>query len=238
MIEVSKVEYTNGETQFQGVVAWDNSTNQKRPVILIAHAFGGQSKFDEDKAIALAKRGYIGFAIDVYGKGVRGSTPEESRELMGVLNNDRALLLKRMQISLVKAKTFEFADVGKIGAIGFCFGGKCVLDLARSGAAVKGIVSFHGVYDKPCIQHKNDIGASVLVLHGWEDPLAPVEAVLELAKELTERKADWTITAYGHTGHSFTNPKAQSRDTGMFFQEKSNIRAWQSMLKFFEEIFN
>ncbi len=238
MIEVEKVNYSDNETHFQGVVAWDNSINEKRPVILIAHAFGGQSKFDEDKAVALAKQGYIGFAIDVYGKGKRGSTPEESRELMGVLNNDRVLLLKRMQLSLEKAKTFEFADINKIGAIGFCFGGKCVLDLARSGVAVNGVVSFHGVYDKPNIQHEKDIEASVLVLHGWEDPLAPTEAVLELANELTERKADWTITAYGHTGHSFTNPKAQSRDTGMFFQKKSNLRAWQSMLNFFEEIFN
>lgn len=179
----------------------------------------------------------MGFAIDIYGKGRRANNPEEGSVLMGELNNNRALLLQTMQLAITCAKDFEWADSNKIGAIGFCFGGKCVLDLARSGENFNGAVTFHGVYDQPDIKHTQTIKPSILILHGWDDPLALPQDTIALAKELTDRKADWEINAYGNTGHAFTNPNAQSVENGMFFNKKSDEKAWKRMVSFFQDIF-
>ena len=238
MITTKKITYSNTKETFQGVLAWNASIPTKRPMVLVAHAFLGQSQFEEAQAIALAKLGYVGFAIDMYGEGKRATTVEESRALMNELNTNRPLLLERIALALQTAKAFEFADPNNIAAIGFCFGGKCVLDLARSGASLKGIASFHGVYDPPHLTDHTPIKASVLILHGWDDPLATPEQTVALAKELTARKADWTISTYGNTGHAFTNPKANSPETGKFFHKKAADRSWKSLTNFLEELFD
>jgi len=237
MIKTQTINYSNSESTFQGFLAWDNSFQNKRPMVLVSHAYLGQSLFEEEKAIALAKMGYVGFAIDMYGKGRRANTPEEGRVLMGELNENRSLLLERIQLALQTAKEFEFTDVNTIAAIGFCFGGKCVLDLARSGENVKGIATFHGVYDKPDLSHEGDIKASVLIFHGWDDPLATPPQTVALAEELTERNTDWNISAFGHTGHAFTNPNANSSEIGMNYNEKTTNRSWQHLTNFLKEIF-
>lgn len=238
MIEVKKHEYSNAEGTFEGVLAWDSEIQGKRPVVLVVHNYTGLFEFDENKAMELAKLGYLGFAIDMYGKGRRGSTPDEAQALMDELNVDRGLLLERIELALKTAKDLELADETNVGGIGFCFGGKCLLDLARSGADINGIVTFHGVYDKPGIDHNKTIVPSILICHGWEDPLATPHQTVELANELTELKADWTINAYGHAAHAFTNPRANLPAEGKFFHEKSNIRSWKSMINFFEEVFD
>lgn len=236
-METKEIVYSNAENTFQGFIAWDDSVQTKRPIVLVSHAYLGQSKFDEKKAIALAKMGYVGFAIDMYGKGKRANTPEEGRILMGELNENRSLLLERIQLAVKTAKEFEFTDHSKVAAVGFCFGGKCVLDLARSGEDLKGIATFHGVYDKPDLDYDAPINASVLIFHGWDDPLATPQQTIALAEELTERNADWNINAFGHTGHAFTNPNANSPETGMNYNERTTDRSWQSLTNFLEEIF-
>ncbi len=237
MIATEDITYSDGSDAFQGVIAWDDEIQTTRPVVLVVHTFRGQSQFETNKARELAKLGYIGFAIDVYGEGKRAGSPEEAQQLMDELNNNRSLLLKRMQLSLQTAKDLKFADEHRVAAVGYCFGGKCVLDLARSGAEIQGAVTFHGVYDKPDLDHKQTIKPSVLILHGWDDPLGLPHQVLELAAELTSLQADWMINSYGHTGHAFTNPNAQSPEDGMFYQKRTNDRAWESMCRFLSEIF-
>ncbi len=228
--------YSDGPMTFQGFIAWKDDLPQRKPLILIAHAFRGQGAFDEEKALVLAELGYVGFAIDMYGQGRRAKDADEAGRLMNELTSDRPLLLKRILLALKTGRELPQADPERVGAIGFCFGGKCVLDLARSGATLRGVVSFHGLYDPPGIHHPGPIRASVLVLHGWEDPLAPPQAVLDLSEELTARQAEWTIHMYGHTGHAFTNPQAQNRESGLFYQEKSSQRAWLAMQNFFAEV--
>jgi len=237
MIHSRRFEYSDGENTFEGVVAYDDVTREDRPLVLVTPSYKGQSTFEEEKAIKLAEMGYIGFAIDTYGKGIRGETPEESKALMNVLNNDRALLLKRMKLSLETAKSFPMVDTNRIGAIGFCFGGKSVLDLARSGEALAGIVSFHGVLDQPDINHDVEIQSKILVLHGWDDPLATPEQTVALTQELTRKKAVWELVGYGDTGHAFTNPHANDPAGGMCYNPLVDDRSWDRMARFFEEVF-
>lgn len=240
MIKTHKLSYFDPETgdEFEGVICSDTSIQGKKPGVLIAHAFGGQGEFDVNKAQELAKLGYVGFAIDMYGKGKRASNPQEAGTLMKVLNDDRSLLLRRILLALVILKEQEEVDTDKIGAIGFCFGGKCVLDLARSGVDIRGVVTFHGVPDKPKDKVDKPILASILLLHGWDDPLATPDKMIALTQELTNCNADWQLHAFGHTGHAFTNPKANSPQTGSFYMESSDKRSWQAMVNFFEEVFS
>ncbi len=204
---------------------------------MVVHAFGGQSQFETDKAAALAELGYVGFAADLYGQGRRASSPEEAKRLMAELDRDRSRLQHRVNLSLDQLKELPQVDRRMTAAIGFCFGGKCVLDLARSGADTRGVVSFHGLYDAPTEPRTEPVKAAIMALHGWGDPLSPPESVLELSRELTERGADWQLHAYGHTGHSFTNPKARAPEQGLAYQASSDARAWRAMRDFLQEIF-
>ncbi|EDX84595.1 dienelactone hydrolase family [Synechococcus sp. PCC 7335] len=220
---------------FEGTVSWDDTHSEPRPGVMITSTFMGQSDFETQKAELLAELGYVGFAIDVYGQGKRATSPEEAGSLMAVLNGDRALLASRMALALKTIRALPQVDESQIAAIGFCFGGKCVLDLARSGADVKGVVSFHGIYDPPPVAQAKNISAAVLVLHGWEDPLSPPEQTVALADELTQKEADWQIHMYGHTAHAFTNPKAQAKAEGMFFVPSAAERGWKVMQDFLSE---
>lgn len=238
MIKTETLIYTdNSGAEFEGTISWDDSHQLKKPGVLVAHTFRGQVEFETNKAIELAKSGYVGFAIDLYGKGRRANVKEEADALMKELNDDRPLLLERILLALTTLQKHPMVDETKVGAIGFCFGGKAVLDLARSGTDIQGVASFHGVYDPPNIPRNHSIKASVLVLHGWEDPLATPEQTVALANELTQGQADWQILAFGHTGHAFTNPQANFRDQGMFYQANADRRSWQTMLRFLEEKF-
>jgi dienelactone hydrolase len=204
MIRTETIIYEGPDGLYEGYVSWDETLGmQTRPGVLISHAYFGVSQFEIDKSIALAHMGYVGVAIDMYGKGKRAKTAEEANALMSEVNNNRPLLSDRINRALDVMKASDIVDPQRVGAIGFCFGGKCVLDLARSGADVKGVVSFHGILDTPPSIEAKKIKASILVCHGWNDPLATPAQVTEFAKEMNNRKADWQLHAYGHTGHSF-----------------------------------
>ena len=237
MIVSKTLIYHDAHQSYEGVIAFDEDIHQQRPAVLVAHTWMGITQFEIDKAIALARLGYVGFAIDMYGQGRRPGNAAQAGEMMHELTDNRALLKERINLALNVMKSEEMVDESKTGAIGFCFGGKCVLDLARSNADIKAVVSFHGILDSPIIPNPDTIDCGVLVLHGWDDPLATLTQLENFAREMTKRKADWNIHAYGHTGHAFTNPNANRPGEGMFFQEKTNNRAWQSMELFFEEHF-
>jgi len=236
-IEVTPVEYRHEDALLEGVAAFDAASEKPRPVVLVAHAWGGRDEFAIQKARALAQLGYVGFAIDLYGKGILGTSKEENRSLMQPFLEDRLLLQARMDASVAAASKLPQSDATQVSAIGFCFGGLCVLDLARSGADVKAVVSFHGLFSPPENLATKKIKARVLVLHGYEDPMATPDAMVGLADELTNLQADWQIHAYGNTMHSFTNPAANEPDFGTVYHPLSDNRAWRSMTDFLQDSF-
>jgi dienelactone hydrolase len=237
VIVTEQLVYEDVDGSFEGTVSWDTAQTGPRPGVMIAPTFKGQSGFETQKAELLAALGYVGFAIDIYGQGKRATTPAEASALMAVLNNDRALLLRHMQLATRAIRQLPQVDETKVAAIGFCFGGKCVLDLARSGADIRAVVSFHGIYDPPPLVGAETIPAAVLLLHGWEDPLAPREQTVALADELTRHGADWQIHMFGHTVHAFTNPQAQDKGSGMFFNPLSAERGWEMVQGFLRSQF-
>ena len=236
-IQVLEVEYKDGDSVFEAHVAWDAAISGPRPGVLVSHAWGGRSEFEDRKAEQLAELGYVGFALDMYGKGLRGSNPEENTALMQPLLDDRALLQSRMQLALEQLRAQKDVDNGRTAAIGFCFGGLCVLDLARTGSNVSGVASFHGLLNSPGNTEGKQMTAKALVLHGWQDPLATPDQVLSFAKEMESLGADWQLHAYGNAQHSFTNPNANDPESGLVYDAAAERRSWDSMRLFLDEIF-
>lgn len=237
-IATRPVEYEDGGQRFEAFVAWDSGAGERRPGVLIAHAWRGCGEQERAKAEQLAELGYVGFALDLYGKGNRGGSVGENRKLMQPFMDDRTLLQRRMQLALRVIREQTEVDGPRVAAIGFCFGGLCVLDLARTGADISGVVSFHGLFRPPGNTAGNRIRAKVLVLHGWDDPMAPPDALLELGHELTAMQADWQIHAYGNAMHAFTNPGANDPEFGTVYHADADRRSWQAMQAFLAELFS
>ncbi|BBL58546.1 dienelactone hydrolase family protein [Methylomonas koyamae] len=231
------VGYLDGDVALEGFFAYDDAIDGPRPVVLIHHAWGGRDGFVAEKAKLLAELGYLGFAADTYGRGVLGKSPEENAGLMQPFMADRAKLQKRLHAALAATKLLPWADNGKIAAIGFCFGGLCALDLARSGADIRGVVSFHGLLVPPDNIPEPRLKAKVLVLHGHDDPMAPPAQVQALQAELSRAGADWQVHSYGNTMHAFTNPVANNPSFGTVYQALADRRSWQAMQNFLAEIF-
>jgi dienelactone hydrolase len=173
----------------------------------------------------------------MYGAGKLGKTDEECGALMRPFVEDRALLQKRIGAALANVRLLPWVDDTKIAAMGFCFGGLCVLDLARTGANVKGVVSFHGLLHAPANLPDLKITAKVLALHGHDDPLVPPAQVADFQSEMTKAGADWQLHTYGNTVHAFTNPLASDFAAGYQFSPNANRRAWQATEDFLAEIF-
>lgn len=223
---------------FEGVIAYDDEVETPRPGVLVVPNVLGQKEADNAKAEDLAKLGYVGFACDVFGQGRRARRGPEMGRYMNECLADRAQLRDRLAASLAVLKGFGHADAARCAAIGFCFGGLGVLDMARSGLDVLGVVSFHGVYHRPDYASVTPIKPRVLVCHGWDDPLATPDAVVGLAAELTEGGADWQLHAYGHTGHGFTDVSARNLGIpGVGYQEASDRRSGKAMRDFLAELF-
>ena len=223
---------------FEGVIAYDDEVETPRPGVLVLPNVLGQKEADNVKAEDLAKLGYVGFACDVFGQGKRAQRGPDMGVYMNECLADRAQLRDRLAASLRVLKGFGHVDAARTAAIGFCFGGLCVLDMARSGQDVLGVVSFHGVFNRPDYANVTPIAPKVLVCHGWEDPLAKPDAVVALAAELTEGGADWQLHGYGHTGHGFTDKSARDLGIpGVGYNEAADRRSWKAMQDFLTELF-
>ncbi len=236
-IQTRLVDYESGGHTFEGMLAWDDAISASRPGILVAHTIAGRSAHEEGRAKRLAEMGYVGFAMDVYGKGTQTTDVDRNRAMMDALRDDRPELQARLLAGLHCLREQPEVNEASTAAIGFCFGGLSVLDIARTGADVAGVVSLHGIFVPPGNTGDNTIKAKVLALHGWEDPLATPEEVIGLANELTSMGADWQIHAYGNTTHAFTNPVADDWEDGKQYNADADRRSWEATENFLAELF-
>ena len=220
------------------MLARDDAIDSARPGVLIAHTIRGRTPFEERKALDLAELGYPAFALDVYGKSALGGDDASNRMHMEALKADRLTLQQRMLLSLQVMINQPQVDGSRVAALGFCFGGLCVLDLARTGEDLAGVISFHGLFEAPGNTAGNTIKARVLALHGWDDPLAPPDRVSALADEMTAMGADWQLHAYGNTMHAFTNPAANDSERGTVFNATADRRSWIALQNFLHELFD
>ena len=237
-MQTKTIDYQDGDTQLEGYVAFDETISGPRPAVLIAHDWTGRRDFATGKAQEIAGLGYVGFALDMYGKGVFGADGdvEGNSALMNPLAGDRAALRARMNAALGAVRGLAEVDASKVGAMGYCFGGMCVLELARAGADVGGVISIHGIFSPGEVPNET-ISAKVLCLHGQDDPMVPPEQVLAFENEMSTAGADWQVHAYGGTMHAFTNPGANDPGFGTVYNPDADRRATQSIQNFFDEIF-
>ncbi len=231
------IEYRHDDVLLEGFLAAPDDSGTPLPGIVVCHAWGGRDEFVMDRARALADMGYSAMAIDVYGKDVIGGSNEENAALMQPLVDDRGLLRDRLLAGVDALRRQDCCDESLMAAIGYCFGGLCVLDLARCGAALRGVVSFHGLLIPPGIE-PGRVQARVLALHGWSDPMAPPEQVVAFGEEMDNLGADWQLHAYGRVKHAFTNPLANDDAFGTVYNASAARRSWEAMCCFFEEIFD
>ncbi len=229
------LEYQHQGITFEAYIAYDDLVHEKRPMVLVFHDWSGRNEFACKKAENLAQLGYIGVALDLYGKGRLGQTNEEKSALMQPLMEDRGLLLERMLIGLNTVKLHKLVDSHRIGAVGFCFGGLCALDLARGGAQLAGVVSFHGLLMPPAGMPSKKMAGKILALTGHDDPMVPPEQVLAFETEMTKAQVDWQVHVYGGTMHAFMNPQAHDPAFGTVYSEHVAKRAWSLMQTFFDE---
>ena len=236
MLKTQTIDYQENTTALEGYYAYDEKIPGKRPAVIVCHDWSGKNDFSCNKAQKLAELGYVGFALDMYGKGLSGKTKTEKSALIKPLMDDRKLLQKRVLAALDTVRKLDEVDPTRIAIIGFCFGGLCALDLARSGADIKGAVSFHGLFYSPDFSSK-PIKAKILALHGHDDPMATPAQALAFMKEMTDAKANWELDMYGNTMHGFTNPEANDPAFGTVYSKEADARAWARMVAFFAEIF-
>ncbi len=235
-IKTKPVEYMDGKQKCIGYLAWDESFADPKPCVLVAPAWGGLDEFAQDQAIQMAAMGYVGFALDIYGDGALPATDEEKQALMMPLKEDRKALLKRIKAGLKAASDLPEVDSDYMAMMGFCFGGLCTLDLARSGADLKAAISFHGLLDAPNLPAKK-IKAKVIVAHGWDDPMVPPAQLVELCHELTKADCEWQLLAYGQTTHAFMVPDADSENGALRYNPDSERRAWSATLDLLDTVF-
>jgi dienelactone hydrolase len=231
------VEYQQGETICEGFAAWDDAQTGPRPGVLVVHEWYGLGDNVRTRCQMLAELGYVAFGADIYGKGVRPSNNDDAGKEAGKYRADRPLLRARAQAALDTLLGLPNVDKSRIAAIGYCFGGMTVLEMARAGTDIAGVVSFHGSYPTDMPAQPGGVKAKILVCNGAADPHNPPDAVAGLQKEMDDAGVDWQFINYGHAMHSFTNPQANAPQFGLQYNAEADHRSWEAMKQFFAEIF-
>ena len=232
------VDYHQGGATLSGYLAYDDSFPGLRPAVLVYHHWMGIDQYIKDRTDQLARMGYVAFAADVYGKGIRPANATEAGALATTYRNDRQLMRKRAQAALDTLRLIPRVDIKRIAAIGYCFGGGVALELARSGADIAGVASFHGTLDTPHPEDAKNIKAKILVMQGTDDPVAPPKQIGALEDEMRNGGVDYQINLYGGAVHSFTMPMAgNDPKPGNAYNPEADRRSWQAMKDFFAELF-
>lgn len=236
-MRAESLEYKDGDVTLKGFVALDDQSNHKRPGILVMPEAFGLGKQAKDRALRLASLGYAALAGDPYGNGLEVSDLQEAIKHAGAIREDNTKFRQRIRAGLDALMALPQVDTDRLVVMGYCMGGSCSLEMARDGAPLKGVVSFHGALETESPAEPGKVQAKVLVCHGADDPFVPVEHVTAFEEEMTKAGVDWQVISYGGTVHSFTNPEADGSIEGICYNKQADERSWQAMQAFFDEIF-
>jgi dienelactone hydrolase len=237
-VKTQSIEYRHGDAVLVGYLAYDDSMAGRRPGVLVVHEWWGLNDYAKGRAEQLARLGYVAFALDMYGKGMSTTDPKVAGQLSGVFRNDRALGRARAAAGLAVLKGRPEVDPARIAAMGYCFGGTVVLEMARGGADLRGVVSFHGGLATPNPADAKNIRGKVLVLHGADDPFESPAEIAAFQDEMRRAHVDWQMNYYGGAVHSFTNPASSTFGIkGVGYNAEADRRSWLAMRNFFDEIF-
>jgi dienelactone hydrolase len=236
-VQTKTIEYKQGDTTLEGVLVWDDAVTGPRPGVLVVHQWLGLTNYEKHRAEMLAQLGYVAFCADIYGQGVRPKNAQDAGAEATKYKTDRALLRARVNAGLEQLKKSELVDPKRIAAIGYCFGGTTVIELARSGAELNGVVSFHGGLDSPTPADGKNIKCPILVCHGADDPFEKPEDLAAFESEMRDAKVDWRLIKYGGAVHSFTQADPGFSNPGARYNERADRRSWQDMEMFLAEIF-
>jgi dienelactone hydrolase len=238
-MKTETIEYKDGDVTLRGYLAYDETKSGKRPGILVMPEALGLGSHAKQRAERLAQLGYVAFAGDPYGNGLELATVEEAIKLATELFSDTAKARKRVRVALDKLASLPQVDASRLAEIGFCMGGTFGLELARDGAPLKGVVTFHSGLQTQRPAEPGKVTAKILVNTGADDPMVPSEAVKAFTDEMTKAGANWEVISYSGTKHSFTNPEAASAGmpAALAYNKQTDQRSWKAMVNFFEEIF-
>jgi dienelactone hydrolase len=237
-VKTEAIEYKHDDKVLEGYLAYDDAVKDKRPGVLIVHEWTGHNPYVRKRARQLAELGYVAFALDMYGKGILAKSPQEAAKMAAPFKKDRKLMRARATAGLEVLRKQPQVDLARLTAIGYCFGGTTVLELARDGADLAGVVTFHGDLSSPHPEDAKNIKGRVLVLHGADDPFVPAEQVAGFEEEMRKAGVDWQLVKYGDAVHSFTNPGAGTdKKRGAAYNAKADRRSWAAMRTFFSEVF-
>jgi len=238
-IQTKTIEYEQGGVTLEGVLVYEDTVSALRPGVVVVHQWMGLGEYEIERARMLVELGYVAFCADIYGKGVRPASAAEAGEQATLYRSDRALMRARAQAGLDVLKSQVFVDAGRTAAIGYCFGGGVVLELARSGAELDAVVSFHGNLDTPDSADASNIQCRVLVCHGAADPHVPMEQVIAFHDEMEAAGVDYELDMYGGAVHAFTHWNLEGADpaTGAAYNEAADKSSWAAMQRLFGECF-
>ncbi|HVS38642.1 MAG TPA: dienelactone hydrolase family protein [Gemmataceae bacterium] len=237
-VKTEMIDYKHGDVRLEGYLAYDDAVAGKRPGILVCHEWWGHNDYARKRAEQLAALGYVAFALDMYGEGVLAKDAKEAGEKAAVFKKDVSLMRARAMAGLDILRRQPQVDAENLAAIGYCFGGTTALELARAGADLKGVVSFHGGLDTPDRSDAKRIRGKILVLTGADDPVVPKEQVAAFEEEMKNAKIDYRIVSYPGAVHGFTNPaNGDDPKKGVAYNKDADEKSWEEMKAFFGKVF-
>jgi dienelactone hydrolase len=235
------IDYSSGGTQMKGYIVYDDSFRGKRPAVLVVHEWWGHNEYARDRARQLAQLGYVAMAVDMYGDGRQASHPEDAQKFSSEIANNIDLGKQRFMAAMGQLQGHKLVKANKIAAIGYCFGGAVVLQMARSGVDLSGVVSFHGSLGTKNPAQAGTVKARVLVAHGGEDPFVSGETILAFIDEMNKAKANYQMNIYSGAKHSFTNPGAseygQRFNLPLEYNQQADKDSWRDMQIFLKDVF-
>jgi dienelactone hydrolase len=236
------VEYKAGDTVLRGYLVYDDAVTGKRPGVLVVHEWWGHNKHARNSARKLAEAGYVALALDMYGDGKQANHPDQAGKFSGEVGKNLPLMKSRFEAGMKLLEKQSRVDARRLAAIGYCFGGSVVLEMARAGENLRGVASFHGGLATEHPAQRGKVKARVLVMNGAEDPFVPAEQIVAFKKEMENAKVDYKFVNYPGAKHAFTNPDADANaakfEMPLAYNARADQESWAELQLFLKSVFN